>query len=162
MSSTNGGGPSWYSHARTSDTVPAPSSSNGDAQGVLRGAQHLLGTYPFASATPTTHGTCTLIPMRFGDIQLNRDLVQIAFSVARHLSNLTITATPPSYVQPGYYSSGRYNGNGQNGYGGGEPSFQQQVLTSQTIPAGGPEREFWDASRSEAIKHLSEPSQSTS
>ncbi|KLO06964.1 hypothetical protein SCHPADRAFT_1002012 [Schizopora paradoxa] len=135
MSSSNGGGPSWWSQAQTSDTVPTPNSNNGGAQGVLRGAQHLLGTYPFASATPTTH-------------------------VARHLSNLTITATPPSYVQPGYYSSGRYNGSGQNGYG--ESSYQHQVLTSQTIPAGGPEREYWDASRSETIRHLNESSQQSS
>ncbi|KAF8889236.1 hypothetical protein CPB85DRAFT_1441418 [Mucidula mucida] len=54
-----------------------PNNTQGSANSV-RDAHRLLGAYPMASATPSTH-------------------------VARHLNGFATTAAPPSFVQPAYY-----------------------------------------------------------
>ncbi|EJC97952.1 uncharacterized protein FOMMEDRAFT_114738 [Fomitiporia mediterranea MF3/22] len=98
--------------------------------GQFHQTQQLLGVYPFASATPTTH-------------------------VARHLSNLSITAAPPSYIQPAYYSTPSNYGNA--------PMYQSEFaqLSAMNVPHTGPERTYWDATRSDAFR-LMEDQSSTS
>ncbi|EIN12396.1 hypothetical protein PUNSTDRAFT_118258 [Punctularia strigosozonata HHB-11173 SS5] len=59
------------------------------AQDAVQDAQRLHAMYPPVSSTPTTH-------------------------VARHLSSLTITANPPSYVQPSYYAAPSYDQGSQS------------------------------------------------
>ncbi|KAI5117240.1 hypothetical protein M0805_001558 [Coniferiporia weirii] len=85
--------------------------------------QQLLGVYPFASATPSTH-------------------------VARHLSNLTISAVPPSYIQAPHYSSPANHGNASPYYA------ESAQLSATAIPQRGVERAFWDASRDDLVRIL--------
>ncbi|EDR13190.1 uncharacterized protein LACBIDRAFT_292430 [Laccaria bicolor S238N-H82] len=69
-------------HRRSSSHHPPqdPSHFTGAAADTVQRAQQLLAVYPMASATPTNH-------------------------VARHISNMTLTAAPPTFVQPSYYST---------------------------------------------------------
>ncbi|KZT11764.1 uncharacterized protein LAESUDRAFT_733751 [Laetiporus sulphureus 93-53] len=92
----------------------------------VQDAHRLLAVYPFASATPSTH-------------------------VTRHLGSLTVTAHPPSYVQP--YS-----------YGGAAPTYhlpesteymhELNHLAAPSIPTndGG----YWENARNDAIRYLGE------
>ncbi|KAK1217276.1 Sister chromatid cohesion protein 2 [Marasmius sp. AFHP31] len=56
------------------------------SQNPVHNAQSLLAPYPLASATPASH-------------------------VARHLDHMSITAAPPSFVNPTYYSNHRHPAN---------------------------------------------------
>ncbi|KAH8114301.1 hypothetical protein DFH11DRAFT_1508962 [Phellopilus nigrolimitatus] len=95
---------------------------NGNASS-FRQTQQLLGVYPFASATPSTH-------------------------VARHLSNLSISATPPSYIQASHYtSSGNY---------GNTPLFYAETSQLSALSASqlSSERAYWNTSRNDAVRML--------
>ncbi|KAI0770449.1 hypothetical protein C8Q74DRAFT_1202231 [Fomes fomentarius] len=90
-------------------------------------AHQLLAAYPYGSATPSSH-------------------------VARHLSNLSISAAPPSYVQPyaAVPSNTMYH----------QPRFPQyseyaqeftHITGSQQPAYGG---SYWENTRNEAVYHL--------
>lgn len=135
----NNGGQGWYA-ADGSPTRNAGASTNS-----LRDAQHLLATYPFASATPSTHGQSSdvlLAPHRSGLTPQSRP-------VARHLSNLTITAMPPSYAQPAYYSTHGYSGHPSAYY-----ANEVSQLAGPGVPQGGRERAYWDAARADSVRLL--------
>ena len=72
--------------------------------------------------------------------------------VARHLSNMTISAVPPSYIQPSYYTPpGNY---------GNTPMYYAETsqLNSATPPQHGPDRTYWDAARNNAVRLLGDQS----
>ena len=104
----------------------------------VQDAHRLLAVYPFASATPTTHGQL-LIGYRFC-------VVLIPILVARHLSNLTISPTymHPQYQYMDYSSDGEY----------GEYANELQYLTSgRPNPGDGG---YWENTRNEAVRYLTE------
>ncbi|KAI0927411.1 hypothetical protein AcV5_007956 [Taiwanofungus camphoratus] len=95
----------------------------------VQDAHRLLAVYPFASATPSTH-------------------------VARHLSNLSITATPPSYVQPYAYSAQAASYPQPHFPLSSEYANELNHLASPSIPThdGG----YWEHTRNEAVSYLGE------
>ncbi|OCH92592.1 hypothetical protein OBBRIDRAFT_791042 [Obba rivulosa] len=132
----------WYSSqgggSRHGQSSPDTHSRRAAANSV-QDAHSLLGVYPLGSVTPTTH-------------------------VARHLSNLSLSAGPPSYyVQPQSYSVQPlpYTQSYQtylppiSGY-----SNEIQHLASPSMPTddGG----YWESTRDEAVRYLGESSTSYS
>ncbi|KAL5519986.1 hypothetical protein ACEPAG_1646 [Sanghuangporus baumii] len=103
--------------------------SGGDRASAFRQTQRLLGVYPFASATPSTH-------------------------VARHLSNLSLTGTPPSYIHPAYYSTPVAYGHSS--------TYQNGLahISTVNVPHSGYERAYWDASRSDVFRMMPDHSMS--
>ncbi|RDX49866.1 hypothetical protein OH76DRAFT_1556053 [Lentinus brumalis] len=104
------------------DQNPHPAASDS-----VQDAHQLLAAYPYGSATSSTH-------------------------VARHLSNLSISAAPPSYVQP--YASVPSNASYH------QPRFPQyseyaqeftHIMTPQQPSYGG---SYWESTRNEAVYHL--------
>lgn len=91
-------------------------------------SQQVLSLYPFASATPSTH-------------------------VARHLSNLSISAEPPSYIQPSNYSTPANYGT--------TPMYYNEMtqLSANVTPQKGSERALWDAARQDAIRYVGDQTQ---
>ncbi|CCM06130.1 uncharacterized protein FIBRA_08379 [Fibroporia radiculosa] len=89
----------------------------------------LLAVYPFASATPTTH-------------------------VARHLSNLSISAAAPSYLQA-YPPSASVPSYPQAHFPvSGEYAAELNHLASSSVPTydGG----YWESARNDAVRYLGE------
>ncbi|KAL5482593.1 SCC2 [Sanghuangporus weigelae] len=103
--------------------------SGGDRASAFRQTQRLLGAYPFASATPSTH-------------------------VARHLNNLSLTGTPPSYIHPAYYSTPAAYGHSS--------TYQNELahISTMNVPHGGYERAYWDASRNDVFRMMPDHSMS--
>ncbi|KAL5501640.1 SCC2 [Sanghuangporus vaninii] len=103
--------------------------SAGDSASAFRQTQRLLGSYPFASATPSTH-------------------------VARHLSNLSLTGTPPSYIHPAYYSTPATYGRSS--------TYQNELahISTVNVPHDGYERAYWDASRNDVFRMMPDHSMS--
>lgn len=140
---------SWYQQQQQPTRRPpfqtaGPSSSV--AVDAVHDAHRLLSVYPFASATPTNHGTrpFCLILYAYTDFS----------PVARHLSGLSLTATPPSYyVQPTTYSS-HIPATPQYGYQSQYSEYAREIshLASPSTPYndGG----YWEAQRNEATRHL--------
>ena len=66
--------------------------------------------------------------------------------VARHLSNLSISASPPSYVEPAYYSRPSNYGNA--------PAYQAELaqLSNMHVPQDGTDRAYWDMSRGDMFQ----------
>lgn len=109
-------------------------------------ARRLLGTYPLASATPTTHGTCRRVPIEAHTLTL--------YSVSRHLSGLSLTATPPTYyVQPTMYSL-QYAPAPQQYQRYNEYGPELSHLSSSAAPYndGG----YWERTRNEAVRYIGE------
>ena len=107
----------------------------------LRQTQHLLSIYPFASATPTSHGKPGYIYFI-----IHTNVSHFPCPVARHLSGLTLSAVPPSYYQPSYYTPLYGNALQQND--------ELSVLSAPEQPRDPQGKAFWDASQSEAIQLL--------
>lgn len=115
--------------------------------------QQLLGQYPFASATPSTHGKHALQSKAVKQAMASHLFIsKIILTVARHLSNLSITAAPPSYIQPSYYSTPAQFGT--------TPMFQTELshLSTRDVPHRGPERDFWDMSRNDVLRLMGDQS----
>ena len=68
--------------------------------------------------------------------------------VARHLSNLSLTSTPPSYIQPAYYSTAAAFGN--------LTTYQHEVshISTMNVPHSGHERADWDATRNDLFRMM--------
>ncbi|KAF8507524.1 hypothetical protein BU17DRAFT_57352 [Hysterangium stoloniferum] len=66
--------------------------------------------------------------------------------VSRHLDDLTVTAPIPSYMQPQYYS--------QQQQGNTPPYSEYAELATVDVPAAGPQREFWESARDDAVRLL--------
>ncbi|KAF8636245.1 hypothetical protein AX17_003730 [Amanita inopinata Kibby_2008] len=98
-------------------------------------AQRLLAVYPPASATPTAH-------------------------VARHLSNMTLTAAPPSFMQPNYYSMQHAGHYVQDGNPPPYTEYAQEMsyISAPQVPAndGG----YWENTRNDAVRLLGDHSHS--
>ncbi|OSD02424.1 hypothetical protein PYCCODRAFT_1410918 [Trametes coccinea BRFM310] len=105
------------------DAIP-PTAAASDS---VQDAHQLLAAYPFGSATPANH-------------------------VARHLSNLSISAAPPSYTQP--YASVPSNAPHH------QPRFPQNTEYAREFahilnPApADPSRTYWESTRNQAVYHL--------
>ncbi|KAI9064653.1 hypothetical protein FKP32DRAFT_1625471 [Trametes sanguinea] len=105
------------------DAIP-PTAAASDS---VQDAHQLLATYPFGSATPANH-------------------------VARHLSNLSISAAPPSYTQP--YAPVPSNAPQH------QPRFPQNTEYAREFahilnPApADPSRTYWESTRNQAVYHL--------
>ncbi|KAI0078215.1 ARM repeat-containing protein [Panus rudis PR-1116 ss-1] len=105
-----------------------PSQASGMAVDPLQDAQGLLSMYPMASATPTTH-------------------------VTRHLSNLSLTAAPPSYyVQPVMHHMNLpiYPQSYPQQYSDYSNEINLLNSSSQSSHGSG----FFDNSRANAIRYL--------
>ncbi|KAI0350346.1 hypothetical protein OH77DRAFT_1593607 [Trametes cingulata] len=93
----------------------------------VQDAHQLLAAYPYGSATPATH-------------------------VARHLSNLSISAAPPSYTQP-YSSTPNHPPNHHSRY----PQYSEysrefaHILNPAPPEYGGT---YWENTRNQAVYHL--------
>ncbi|KAF8648994.1 hypothetical protein AX16_006108 [Volvariella volvacea WC 439] len=123
--------PTHPQHARQQYQYPQDQQPSGMAADSVQDAQTLLAGYPMASATPTTH-------------------------VARHLSNLAVTAPPASYAQPSYYSV-QHNTPPQ----GNPPPYTEYAqelsyLAAPTVPSG--DNGYWESMRNEAVRLLGDPS----
>ena len=111
----------------------------------VQDAHQLLAAYPYGSATSSTHGQSPA-PVVFSQTHSNPP------QVARHLSNLSISAAPPSYVQP--YASVPSNASYH------QPRFPQyseyaqeftHIMSPQQPSYGG---SYWESTRNEAVYHL--------
>ncbi|KAI0754694.1 hypothetical protein C8Q80DRAFT_1094239 [Daedaleopsis nitida] len=93
----------------------------------VQDAHQLLAAYPYGSATPSSH-------------------------VARHLSNLSISATPPSYVHPyaAVPSNTTYHQARYPQYSEYAQEFTH-IMNPQQSAYGG---SFWESTRNEAVYHL--------
>ncbi|KAH9923582.1 hypothetical protein B0H21DRAFT_765352 [Amylocystis lapponica] len=107
-----------------------PPDANRVAADSVQQAHRLLAVYPFASATPSTH-------------------------VARHLSNLTLSAAPPSYVQSHHHHTQGAPMYPQAHY----PPFVEYAhelnhLATASAPVhdGG----YWESTRNEAVRYIGE------
>ena len=107
----------------------------------LRQTQHLLSIYPFASATPTSHGE-----LGYMYFTIHPNVPQLLCLVARHLSGLTLSAIPPSYYQPSYYAPPYGSDLQQND--------ELSVLSAPEHPRDPQGKAFWEASQSEAMQLL--------
>ncbi|KAH7925870.1 hypothetical protein BV22DRAFT_1088167 [Leucogyrophana mollusca] len=126
----------WYpnhaEHHGQAQPSPEPGGTHAKvATDSVREAHRLFVTYPSASATPTAH-------------------------VARHLSNLSITATTPSYMLPQYQS----HHNTPHYYSTAHPapytehSNEISYLASPSMPPG--DRGYWRSSRDEVNRFIPE------
>ncbi|RPD54662.1 hypothetical protein L226DRAFT_613702 [Lentinus tigrinus ALCF2SS1-7] len=114
--------PQQYSQRRQHDGI-----DHHAANDTVQDAHQLLAAYPYGSATSSTH-------------------------VVRHLSNLSISAAAPSYVQP--YASVPSNASYH------QPRFPQyseyaqeftHIMSPQQPSYGG---SYWESTRNEAVYHL--------
>ncbi|KIJ54752.1 hypothetical protein M422DRAFT_775001 [Sphaerobolus stellatus SS14] len=117
----------WYRHPsdpynnQSSPSQGASSSANPNAVAAdFHDAQRVLAAYPFASATPASS------------------------HVTRHLDNLTMSATVPSYIHPQYYQPQ------------GNPAAYSPYaeLSAPNVPPPGPQRQFWEQARDDAVRLL--------
>ncbi|KAF9806781.1 hypothetical protein IEO21_08541 [Rhodonia placenta] len=117
--------PNGYHQEYSSPQVPAGRVTADSVQD----AHALLAVYPFASATPATH-------------------------VARHLSNLSISAAPPSYIQQHAYGGQASSSHSPHFPVSSEYAAELNHMASPSIPAydGG----YWEATRNDAVKYLGE------
>lgn len=78
------------------------------------------------------------------------------FKVSRQLSNLSLSAQPPSYAQPQYYALSEYTYPSQTPAPYTEYATELNHLQSQHLPAqdGG----YWENTRNDAVQYLSQPS----
>ncbi|KAK2465765.1 hypothetical protein APHAL10511_002309 [Amanita phalloides] len=97
----------------------------------VQDAQGLLAVYPPASATPTVH-------------------------VARHLSNMTFTAAPPTFMQQGYYSVQHAQEPNPPPYT--EYAQELSYMSAPQVPVndGG----YWENTRNEAVRLIRNQSSS--
>ncbi|KZT19995.1 ARM repeat-containing protein [Neolentinus lepideus HHB14362 ss-1] len=123
----NGSG--WYTpHDMDRQPYGSPDTSLGRAAAdSVQDAHKLFNVYPLASATPSTH-------------------------VARHLSNLTITANSPSYIQPLNYNAHTSSGLSSSYAPFPEYSTEFNHLTLPEAPSedGG----YWADTRNDAMRYL--------
>lgn len=138
----------WYQQQQDQGGKPPfqTAGPSGTAVDAVHDAHRLLSVYPFASATPTNHGARLLGYMSGAYTYL--------LAVARHLSGLSLTATPPSYyVQPSTYSTYALSSQ-QYQYQSQYSEYAREVahLASPSTPYndGG----YWEAQRNEAVRHL--------
>lgn len=127
-------------------TATPPSRGSDDA---VHDAHSLLGAYPFASATPSSHGqrdSCS-------------EYVQMLniCSVARHIGGLSLTAAPPSYyIQPATTVYNQQYASAAPSYGSQVSEYSQELqhLSSANTPYddGG----YWEAERNNAVRYLGE------
>ncbi|RDB15317.1 Protein rad9 [Hypsizygus marmoreus] len=108
-----------YQHNQSQHRQPEAPFSRVAADSV-QDAQGLLAAYPMASVNPTNH-------------------------VARHLSSMTLTAEPPSFVHPNYYA-----GNPPPPYT--EYAQELSYLGSSQPPAN--DSGYWSHTRDEAVRLL--------
>ncbi|KAL0960842.1 hypothetical protein HGRIS_005858 [Hohenbuehelia grisea] len=92
-------------------------------------ANRLLPVYPFASATPSTHA-------------------------ARHMDNLTVTAGPPSFVQPEYFSVRpvAYQQVSPPTY----PEYAHELAYLGSARPPVDQTGYWDSARNDAVRFLRE------
>ncbi|KAG5653655.1 hypothetical protein H0H81_011615 [Sphagnurus paluster] len=99
----------------------------------VQDSQGLLAVYPMASANPTNH-------------------------VARHLSNMTLTAQPPSFVQPNYYMM-------HSGYPQGNPppytEYAQELAYLNSPQSSSNDSGYWNQARDDAVRLLGDRSGSS-
>ncbi|THH14012.1 hypothetical protein EW146_g6273 [Bondarzewia mesenterica] len=133
----------WYSSSKSNHnyTYSSPDAPGGGPD-PLQDSRRLLAMYPLASATPTAH-------------------------VARQLRNLTVSAAPPSYVQPHYYNvnnatyptatypsatypSATYPSPNAHPYS--EYASEINHLHSQQQPAN--DSGYWENTRDHAVRYL--------
>ncbi|KAI0643094.1 hypothetical protein C8Q79DRAFT_1002826 [Trametes meyenii] len=101
---------------------PTPAASDS-----VQDAHQLLAAYPYGSATPATH-------------------------VARHLSNLSISAAPPSYTQP--YVPAPSNATYHQSRFPQHSEYSREfahILNPEPSEYGG---QYWENTRSQAVYHL--------
>lgn len=143
---------SWYQQQQqanayanqSSPTQGATGSTDSNSLSDFQGAQRVMNSYPFASATPaSSHGRCLfLLTLAY--------LLMCRLAVTRHLDNLTMTAPVPSYTHPQYYSH----------HGQGNPPYTEYAdLAASTIPSPGPHMQYWEQSRNEAVRLLAPESE---
>lgn len=141
----------WYPQQQQSQSrrpqgyQAATPSSSGAAVDAVHDAHRLLSVYPFASATPTNHG-------KVSHVKLADAYTHLCYVVARHLSGLSLTATPPSYyVQPTAHSSHiPINRSYQSQYSEYSQEVSHLASSSQPYNDGG----YWESQRNEAIRYL--------
>ena len=111
----------------------------------VQDAHQLLAAYPYGSATPSSHGQLYYL---LTPVYAHKNTTE----VARHLSNLSISAAPPSYSQPyaAVPSNTTYH----------QPRFPQyteyaqeftHIMSAQQPSYGG---SYWESTRNEAVYHL--------
>ncbi|CDO75304.1 hypothetical protein BN946_scf184654.g12 [Trametes cinnabarina] len=105
------------------DALP-PNAATSDS---VQDAHQLLATYPYGSATPANH-------------------------VARHLSNLSISAAPPSYIQP--YVSVPANASYHQSRFPQNTEYAREFahILNPAPPDHG--RTYWENTRNQAVHHL--------
>ncbi|GLB45503.1 putative sister chromatid cohesion protein [Lyophyllum shimeji] len=122
----------WDGHITRNRQQEGPLS--GVAANSVHDAQELLAVYPMASANPTNH-------------------------VARHLSSMTLTAQPPSFVQPNYYV---VQG---TGYPPGNPppytEYAQEISYLGSSQASSNDSGYWSQTRDDAVRLLGDQSGSS-
>ncbi|KAF8879492.1 hypothetical protein BD779DRAFT_1551796 [Infundibulicybe gibba] len=116
----------WYpsqTHHYSQNSHPQHSQDHQLAVDSVQDAQGLLAAYPMASATPTAH-------------------------VARHLSSLTLTAAPPSFMQQSYHSTSYPQGN--------PPPYTEYAQEISYLSSSHNNSDYWESSRNEAVRLLGE------
>ncbi|KAI0823297.1 hypothetical protein BC628DRAFT_1504458 [Trametes gibbosa] len=123
----NGQNHNHYQYAQQSGyDVPEATQPTAAASDSVQDAHQLLAAYPYGSATPATH-------------------------VARHLSNLSISAAPPSYTQP--YAPPSYATHHQPRYPQySEYSREFAHILNPEPPGHG--QSYWESARNQAVHHL--------
>lgn len=129
-------------------TATPPSRVTADA---VNDSHSLLAAYPFASATPSSHGE-TVVPHKF--------VPESYYSiVARHLSGLSLTATPPSYyIQSAMYSQ-QYippTSTYSSQYSSQLSDYTQELSHLASPSAPYDDAGYWEAERNNAVRYIAE------
>lgn len=124
---------------------PVDSQTYPPATDAAQDAHQLLTVYPYGSATPSSHGASYSM---IADLHSHADYGE----VVRHLSNLSISAAPPSYAQPyaPVPSNSAYHQARFPQYSDYAQEFAH-ILNSQQPSYGG---SYWEETRDEAVYQL--------
>lgn len=164
----------WPSSASASRVLRRPFSSYHEQERLVSATAKWVSSRIFLTAGACGQGDrgfgarCTRatgrIPLRFGNACYTRCVHALHLSaythplihsiVARHLSNLSISAAPPSYIQQHAYGGQASSSHSPHFPVSSEYAAELNHMASPSIPAydGG----YWEATRNDAVKYLGE------
>ncbi|KZT64240.1 hypothetical protein DAEQUDRAFT_747522 [Daedalea quercina L-15889] len=141
-------GRDWYSHPTSYEQTPSSPFPRGNriTTSSVQGAHGLLAVYPVSSATPSLQGL-------HAQTGCNHRLYAHDFTVARHLSHLSLYSTPSSYVQP---HTSRTPGSYSFPHFPSSSDYAYDLGCLDPATSSPHDRNHWENARNEAVRHLGE------